>query len=140
MRAAQPRDAVVLGVAVTVVMNAFAGVMDLLFSDPARVADDPVRGYIWCAAFAVLASAVTLGTLAACGRLVPLTLVVCSLAMWALLPATVFLVGVLIAAGGSALWIPALPAAVWLPVVLWHLTLAVAAVGALGTGFRHVLG
>ncbi len=86
-----PRDAATLGAAVVVVANAFAWVMSLLFSDPARVGADPVRGYLWCVAFAVLASAVSVSALAARGRPVRLVLVVCGLAIWALLPATVFL-------------------------------------------------
>jgi hypothetical protein len=58
------RDAAILGAAVVVVANAFAWVMALLFSDPAQVGADPVRDYLWCAAFAVLASAVSESALA----------------------------------------------------------------------------
>jgi hypothetical protein len=105
--------------------------------------------------------------------------VVCGLAMWALLPITAFLaffvaqvagvvviavaaplllagaawilalrgrlaratglllVAVFAAAGGTALGSPVLPAVVWLPVVLWQLALAVAAIAALRRATGH---
>lgn len=40
-------------------------------------------------------------------------------------------------AGGMAIWSPGLPVAVWLPVVAWHVALAVAVVPALTWDLRR---
>ena len=162
--------------------NVLLWLMWSLISEPGKFGTDPVPGYLWCAAFAVLATASSVTATVASGGPVPLVSVVSALAMWGLLPITmfftvwlvllgtvfavlpaIFLAGPLLLAGASrrlirrgrlargtgllliglfytigvvALWVPALPLATWLPVILWHLMLAVAAAGALARDVR----
>lgn len=162
--------------------NVLLWLMWSLISEPGKFGADPVPGYLWCAAFAVLATASSVTATVASGGPVPLVSVVSALAMWGLLPITmfftvwlvllgtvfavlpaIFLAGPLLLAGASrrlirrgrlargtgllliglfytigvvALWVPALPLATWLPVILWHLMLAVAAAGALARDVR----
>jgi hypothetical protein len=175
----RPAAAAFTAVAASVVAGTFGGVMAVLFSDPAATARHPARGYLWCAGFAAVATVACALAVRARGRPVPAVVVVCGLAMWALLPITAFLaffvaqvagvvviavaaplllagaawilalrgrlaratglllVAVFAAAGGTALGSPVLPAVVWLPVVLWQLALAVAAIAALRRATGH---
>lgn len=171
------------GVAAIIAANLFGWLMWSLFSSPGRFGADPTPGYLWCACFAVLATASSVIAAIAHGRAMPGASVVATLAMWGLLPITVFftvwltllypvfavlvfifltaplllayaarlvirhgrtargtallLVGLLYTVGVIALFAPALPLATWLPVMLWHLSLAVAAIAALGWDIRH---
>jgi hypothetical protein len=76
---------------VSAAASGFGWVLAVLFSDPAGVAHDPVRGYLWCAGFAVFATVASVFEISSRGKPLSAILVVCSLAMWALLPATAFL-------------------------------------------------
>jgi hypothetical protein len=175
----RPAHAALTVAAMVALTSAFGWVMALLFSDPDGVVHDPVRGYLFCVQFAALATAVCVIALGARGKPLSPVLVVCSLAMWSLLPVTVFLsfwaarlyavfviavmcplvlacaawavalrgrpargtglllVALFVTAGGTAIGIPGLPTAAWLPVELWQLVLAVAVIGALRWDMRR---
>jgi hypothetical protein len=169
-------------VAAIAAASVFLWLMWSLISEPGKFGADPIPGYLWCAAFAVLATASSATAAIASGSPVPLVSVVSTLAMWGVLPITVFftvwlvllgtvfavlpviflaaplllasaarrlirrgreargtgllLIGLFYTIGVVALWAPALPLATWLPIILWHLMLAVAAAGALARDVR----
>jgi hypothetical protein len=173
------RDAVISVATAVVVAGAAALVLAAFFADPAQFNGHPLRFLGWCAGFAGGATAVSVVGRTARHRPVPLVLVVCGVAMWALLPATAVLafyaaqlvnVFVLVTlaplalattawvvmlrgrvargaalllialagtAGAAAIGIPALTVAVWLPIVGWHVVLALATVAALAWDLRH---
>lgn len=170
-------------IAAIVAANVFIWLVWSLISAPGKFGADPEPGYLWCAAFAVLATASSVTASIASGNPVPLVWVVSALALWGLLPITVvvtiwlmlvgsvfavlpvsflavplllasaarrlirqgqtgrgtglLLTGLFSTIGVSALWAPALPLGTWLPVILWHLMLAVAAVVALARDVQH---
>lgn len=78
------------GVAAIIAANLFGWLMWSLFSSPGRFGADPTPGYLWCACFAVLATASSVIAAIAHGRAMPGVSVVATLAMWGLLPITVF--------------------------------------------------
>lgn len=171
--------------AAIIAANVFCLLMWSLFSRPGGTGIGPIPGYVWWVAFTVLATTSSVAAAMAHGRPVPGVSVVADLAMWGLLPITVYaavwltllytvfvvvviiflaaplvlsyaarsvirrgrvargtgllLVGLIYTIGGMALLAAVLPLATWLPVMLWHLSLTLAAVVALRRDVRRGL-
>lgn len=88
--------------------NAITWVLITTLADPKLIGTHPLQVFLWWGEFTALATALTVAMLLAAARSVPVVLVICTLAMWALLPATLL-------------------AAYWLVQLFWFAVLVLAA-------------